>query len=124
MPSVNPKLTANIRHAKGQTKESPWWFAFVAKGTTDGMLLVGKAKIPTHEVSEAQAACKSKEVFRGRCFGEGDHLICEIGKEPPVTLDKQVKSIIHRDADLQLTVVFRVAHDLAEDEEGGGHPPP
>src|SRR5262245_46342723 len=98
MPEVNAKLAANLHQAKIATKEAPWWFAFVAKGISEGALLVSRMKIPTKEINEAKVACGGKEIYRGRCFGVGGDLICEIAKSPPVTLEKQVKGIIHRDA--------------------------
>jgi hypothetical protein len=124
MPEVDTKLAARLRQAKNATRDAPQWFAFVAKGTTDGVFLVGMKKIPAKEVSEVKASSGGKQVYRGRCFGEGDELICEVPREPPATLDKQVKAVIHRDAGLVLKVRFRVAPDLAEEEEEGAETAP
>jgi hypothetical protein len=116
------KLAAGLRQARKATKETPWWFAFVPKGNNDGMFLVAKMKIPTKEVDNARTACGAMHAYQGRCFGEGDQLICEVAKEAPATLATQVKAVVHRDAEIQLKVEFRVAADLAHEQAGAGAP--
>jgi hypothetical protein len=124
MPDVDTKLAASLRQARNATKDAPLWFAFVAKGTADGVLLVSLKKVPTKEINEAKASSGGKQVYRGRCFGEAGELICELPKEPPATLDKQVGTVIHRDAGVALKVRFRVNPALAEEEHEGAETAP
>ncbi len=112
------KLTAAIRQAKAASVEAPSSFAFVAKGSDDGALVVSKKKVSAPEVEAAKKACGGKTVFRGRCFGEDDNLVFELSKEPPGTLAKQLKSVISQSAGLTLKVVTRAAAGL--EDEGTG----
>src|SRR5688572_22156050 len=118
MPDVDTKLVTGLR----QAKTSPMFFAFIAKGATDGALLVAKKKIPMKEINEAKAACGGKLVFQGRCVSEEGKMVFEMAKEPPGTLAKQIKTIIHRDAGMNMQVETRVAPDLAEEGESDTAP--
>ena len=60
------KLVTALRLAK----KMPMNFAFVAKGATEGVLIVSKKRIPTREINDAKEAVGAKKVFRGRCTGE------------------------------------------------------
>ena len=51
-------------------------------------------------------------VFRGRCLGEEGKLVFETAKEPPLTLGKQLKTIIKESAGLIRNVETRVAADF------------
>lgn len=123
MADVDSKLVAALR----QAKTMPMYFAFIAKGTTDGVLLVAKKKISVKEINEAKAASGGRLVFRGRCGGEEGKMVFDVPKEPPSTLAKQIKTVIHRDAGLTMNVEMRVATDLEEEEGETAHeetPPP
>src|SRR5688572_5073721 len=112
MPEVDDKLVKSLR----QAKTTPMFFAFVAKGANDGALIVSKKKIPVKEINEAKAESGGKKVFKGRCQGEDGKMVFEVAKEPPGTLAKQLKTVIHRAAGLTMMVETRVAADI-EDEE-------
>ena len=63
----DPKLAAALR----QAKQTPMFFAFVAKGTTEGVLMVGKMKIPAKEINAAnevlsKLACQLDQQWPGR----------------------------------------------------------
>ena len=108
----DPKLATALR----QAKQTPMFFAFVAKGTTEGVLMVGKMKIPAKEISAAKVESGGKKVYRGRCTGEDGKLVFELPKEPPGTLAKQLKKVIHESVGQQMQVETRVAADLQEEE--------
>ena len=107
------KLATALR----QAKQTPMFFAFVAKGSTEGVLIVAKKKIPAKEINEAKAESGGKKVFRGRCTYEDGKMVFEMGTEPPGTLAKQLKAVINEAAGMMMQVETRVAADL-QDEEG------
>jgi hypothetical protein len=115
MPDVDSKLVTALRQAKG----APMFYAFVAKGTSDGVLLVSKKKIAVKEINEAKAASGGKLVFRGTCTGEEGKMVFNLPKEPPGTLAKQLKTVIHRDAGMNLQVETRVVENLEEEMAEG-----
>jgi hypothetical protein len=107
---------AALAGALRQAQKTPMCFAFVAQGSSEGKLLLAKKPIPTPEVAEAKKTVGGGQVFRGRCVGEEGKLVFEVGKEPPATLPRHLKTVITRDAGLNLQVEVRVAPDLAEAE--------
>jgi hypothetical protein len=113
MPQI---ADAALTTALKQAKTRAMFFAFVAKGTSDGALIVSKPKIATKQVAETKKKVGGSVVFRGRCVGEEGKLVFEVAKEPPSGLAKQLKTIIARDAGLTLKVEVRVAADLAAEE--------
>lgn len=114
-----PDIDSKLQDALKQAKLKPMLFVFVAKGASDGVLLVSKTKIATKDVDEAKEACGSSTVYRGRCLGEEDSLVFETDKEPPASLAGVLKKIAARDAGLTLTVLTRAAVDpQAEPEKG------
>jgi hypothetical protein len=115
---------AALAGALRQAQKTPMCFAFVAQGSSDGKLLVAKKPIPAPEVAEAKKTVGGGQVFRGRCVGEEGKLVFEVGKEPPATLAKGLKTVITRDAGLTLHVEVRVAPDLAEEETAPAKAPP
>lgn len=110
---------AKLATALRQAKQQPMFFAFVPKGTIDGALLVAKKKISTKEVNEAKAEIGGKKVLRGRCVGEDGKLVFELAKEPPGTLAKQLKKVIHESAGMMMGVECRVVADLEEEQDEG-----
>src|SRR4051812_27283119 len=95
-----------------QAKLAPMYFAFIAKGANDGKLLVAKKKIGAKEINDAKEEVGGKQVFKGRCFGEGPKMIFEVPKEPPGSLAKQLKTIIQQDAGMTMLVETRLGADL------------
>ena len=85
------------------------FFALVAKGASDGALLIAKRKPTDKEINEAKAACGGKQLFKGRCRGEEGKLVFELPTEPPAALANQLKTIIKRDAGLSMGVEVRMA---------------
>ena len=110
MPEKDPVLAQALKHAR----TAPMHFVFVAKGTTQGKLLVAKKSITAKEVADAKKEVGGGVVFRGRCVGDGGNLVFELPKAPPITLKQQLKTFIHREAGLALPVDVRVAADLRE----------
>src|SRR5438046_1728541 len=103
-----------------QVKQTPLNFAFVGKGTSDGTLLVSKKTIPVTDINKAKAETGGKKVFRGRCIDEGGKLVFELAEEPPSTLAKQLKTVIHDAAGLTLQVETRMVAGLQEVEQQEG----
>lgn len=110
MPDVDTKLQAALK----QAKTKPMFFAFLGKGASDGLLLVGKVKIPPKDIAEAKKKVGGGTLITGRCVGEEGSLVFETGKPPPPTLAAQLKKIAARDAGLTLQVTTRQAADLDE----------
>ncbi len=108
---MDAKLVAALKNAR----TTPMCFAFVAKGMNDGILLLNKSTIHPKEITDARTTTGGKILARGRCVGEQDKLVFEVGKEPPPTLAKQVKAIIHRDTGMNLAVEFRVVAGMNDD---------
>jgi hypothetical protein len=118
MAAVDEKLVAALRQAT-----APQQFAFVVKGATDGALVVGKHIAPK-DVADAKKACGGTTVVRGRCHKEEGKLVFEVPEEPAATLEKQIKTVIHRDAGLSLQVEIRVVAGLQLDGEAPPAAPP
>jgi hypothetical protein len=115
MAEIDAKLAAALK----QARKTPMNFALVAKGSNAGKLVLSKKKLTATEVSAAKKeAGGGGTVFRGRCVGEEGKLIFELAKEPPATLDKQLRTIITKEAGLTLKVEARRAPDLVDEGEG------
>ena len=109
MADIDEKLAEALR----QARKTPMFFTFVAKGA--GKLLVSKKKQTTQEVAGAKKAAGGGTVFRGRCVGEEGKLVFELAKEPPTTLNKQLKTIVTKAGLASLKVEARKAADLVEE---------
>ena len=122
MPDVDAKLATSLRQAKSR----PMFFAFVAKGASDGALIVSGKAIPANEIKEAKTKCGGTTVFRGRCFGEEGKTVFETADPPPASLAAQLHKIITRDAGLSLQVEtrFGAPPDPTADGAGGEAAPP
>ncbi len=107
------KLKTALRLAKQQ----PMRFAFVLAGQGEGILIVSKKKIPIKEVNEAKSESGGKKVFRGLCQVIDGKLVFDVAKEPPSTLAKTLKAVIHEKVGIILKVETRLAPDLEEEEE-------
>ncbi len=119
MAEVNDKLQSALKQAK--TKKM--FFAFVAKGGGDGVLLVAASKIPPKDIAEAKKKSGGTTVTTGRCFGEEGELVFETAKEPPAALAGQIKKVAARDAGLTLKVVARGGGEAEEEKEETATPP-
>src|SRR5262245_38221666 len=104
MAAQDAKLAAALK----QARSGPMFFAFIAKGATDTVLLVGKKPIPPKEVNEARSSTGGKLIAKGRCHAEEGKMIFEVGKEPPPTLANQLKATIQRSTGLTMNVEVRV----------------
>jgi hypothetical protein len=111
-----PDIDAKLADALKQARSKPMYFAFVAKGAADGVLIISKNKVPGKEIAEAKAKVGGGAVLSGRCLGEDGQTVFETDKDPPATLAGQLRKIALRDAGLALNVVTRVAGDLEEGE--------
>ena len=114
MPEINHELATALKLAKTRAMQ----FAFVTKSPSEGTLLVSKNKIQAKAIAEAKKELGGGQIIKGRCQGDADgELVFEIAKDPPVSLSKSLKTIIHRDAGLTLKVDARQAHDVSEEDE-------
>ena len=112
MPDVDSKLASSLRQAKSK----PMFFVLVAAGT-EGKLLVDKKKISAKEATDAKKECGGGIVYKGRCTGEEGKMIFEVSKEVPATLATLTKKIIKRETGLTFDVEYRLAANLAEDDD-------
>ena len=117
MADVDSKLAASLKLAKN----NPMFFVFVAQGN-EGKLLLDKKKISPKDAVEAKKECGGGTIYKGRCKGEEAKLIFEVGKEVPGTLAALTKKIIKRDAGLTFEVEYRIAADLAAEENQAESP--
>ncbi len=108
MAEVDAKLAQSLRSAKS----APMFFAFVAKGASDGVLLVSRKPPTGGEIKEAKLKCGGTAVLTGRCLGEDNTTVFELPTEPPGSLAGQLKKIIARDAGLTLTVETRCNKEM------------
>src|SRR4051812_45812215 len=77
MADIDPELATAIKAAK--TGKS-MYFVLVAKGATDGALLVNKSKIPPAKVNDAKKEAGGGTVIRGRCIGEDGTIVFQTAK--------------------------------------------
>ena len=110
---IDSELATNIKAAKNKRM----YFAFVAKGSSDGALVLSKTKVPPALITDAKKKSGGTQVFKGACFGEDGKLVFELAKEPPATMDAALKKVVQRDAGLTQACVCRVGTnpDLADD---------
>lgn len=111
MADVDTQLVTALR----QCTSTRMYFAFIPVGTS-GKLLVSKKKPSTKEIADAKKASGGKTAFEGRCINEGGTLFCELAKEAPDTLAKQIKAAIQQYAGMRLPVETRVAGNVEGDE--------
>jgi serine/threonine protein kinase len=110
---IDSELATNVKAAK--TKRM--YFAFVAKGSSDGALVISKTKVPPVLITDAKKRSGGTQVFKGACFGEDGKLVFEMAKEPPATMEAALKKVVQRDAALTQVYVCRVGTnpELADD---------
>jgi hypothetical protein len=114
MPTdIDSELAANVKVAKTKRMH----FAFVAKGSSDGALVLAKSKVPPALITDAKKKSGGTQVFKGACFGEEGKLVFELAKDPPATLAAALKKVIQRDAAITMPCICRVGADpdLADD---------
>lgn len=109
-----------LASALRQAKKMPMNFAFVMVGSSDGVLMVSKKKIPMKDINEAKAESGGKKVMRGRVQFIDGQMVFETSKEPPSTLAKQLKKVIQANAGMMLQIETRLAPDLDEDSDEEG----
>jgi serine/threonine protein kinase len=100
---LDSELAANVKTAK--TKRM--YFAFVAKGSNDGALVLSKTKVSPVMISVAKKKAGAGPVSQGACFGEDGKIVFEMAKEPPATMDAALKHVIQRDAGITQACVCR-----------------
>ncbi len=116
MSEVNHELLTALKLAKTRAMQ----FALVSKGPTEGTLLVSKNKIQAKAIAEAKKALGGGQIVKGRCLGDANgELVFEMAKDPPSSLSRTLKTIIHRDAGLTLKVDARKAHDVSDEDDQG-----
>ncbi|HEY2148907.1 MAG TPA: protein kinase, partial [Pirellulales bacterium] len=117
---IDSELATNVKAAK--TKRM--YFAFVAKGSSDGALVLAKTKVPPALITDAKKRSGGTQVVKGACFGEDGKLVFEMAKEPPATMEAALKKVIQRDSGLTQVCVCRrgTAPDLADDDAATGKP--
>jgi serine/threonine protein kinase len=110
---IDSELATNVKAAK--TKRM--YFAFVAKGSSDGALVISKTKVQPALITDAKKKSGGTQVSKGACFGEDGKLVFEMAKEPPATMEATLKKVVQRDAGLTQVCVCRVGTnpDLADD---------
>ncbi len=114
MPTdIDSELAANVKIAKTKRMH----FAFVAKGSSDGALVLAKSKVPPALITDAKKKSGGTQVFKGACFGEEGKLVFEMAKDPPATLATALKKVIQRDASVSIPCICRIGTDpdLADD---------
>lgn len=114
MPTdIDSELAANIKIAKTKRMH----FAFAAKGSSDGALVLAKSKVPPALITDAKKKSGGTQVIKGACFGEEGKLVFEMAKEPPTTLAAALKKVIQRDAAVTIPCICRIGTDpdLADD---------
>jgi hypothetical protein len=118
MPDLDAELAANLKAAKSSTM----FFAVIAKGTSDGALLLSRSAVPANRIAEAKKNCGGNTLFKGRCYGEDGTLIFEMANEPPTTLAAQIRGLAQRTAGISLTVATRCKSDLQDDPAAAPQP--
>ena len=93
-------------------------FALVLKGSSDGALIVSKAKVPPAEIAEAKKKSGGSAILKGFCKYEDGKYVFETAKDAPATAAQAVKAIAKRDAGMAINAEFRVSADpeLVADE--------
>lgn len=121
--AVDKPLHAAIKRAK----TARMYFALVARGSTEGKLLITKAKVKPTEVADCKKDLGGGRVFRGVCFGENGRLVFELKKEPPATLEKLLKKTAKVQTGLLIKPLCRVTaldEDLGEEPDDESDAPP
>ncbi len=118
MSTIDRSLAEALKSAKTKSMN----FVFVSKSPGEGRLIVCKDRISSHAIDQARKELGGGQVLQGRCTGDGNgQVVFETNNEPSLTLARTLKTIITRDAGLNLKVDARKAVDSAGD--AGGDPP-
>ena len=88
--------------------------AVVAKGSTDGKLLMSKAKVKPSEISDAKKAVGGGTVLRAATLFENGVYVFELNKEPPATLAQLIKKLAKEQAGLMIRVLCRKGTKLQD----------
>jgi serine/threonine protein kinase len=113
------KTKQMLKQARSATEDKPYRFAFVAKGSTGGALLVDKQRVAPVLVTAAKKQMEGGTIYRGLCFGEQARLVFLVPKEPPSTLKNQIVKTLRTEFRLALNIEVRVSGKAEEESEGG-----
>src|SRR5882724_4200148 len=114
MSQIDHNLTTALRRARTNAMN----FALVLKGQEDGTLIVSRHPITPKTIALARPDLHGCHIFKGRCVGEEhDHLVFEIATDPPATLAKTLRDLVHRDTGLLLHVETRKRGDHSDVED-------
>ena len=114
--AVDKELYAALKRAK----TAPMYAAVVAKGSTDGKLLMSKAKVKPSEIGDAKKAVGGGPVLRAATVFENGVYVFELNKEPPATLAQLIKKLAKEQAGLMIRVLCRKGTKLQDLGEGPG----
>lgn len=114
----NSGTDKDLASALKAAKTKRMFFAMVAKGGSDGCLIVSKTKVPASQIAEAKKKSGGTAVIRGVVYGQDGQLVFETAGEAPATAEKLAKKLAKESAGMSINPVFQVNESLA-DEEGG-----
>lgn len=112
---VDSELAVNVKAAK--TKRM--YFAFVAKGGSDGALVLSKSKVTPVLITDAKKKSGGTKVYQGACFGDGDKLVFEMAQDAPPTMEDTLKKVIHRETGISQHCVCRTGTNPDPGGDGG-----
>jgi hypothetical protein len=92
-------------------------FAFVAKGTDDGGLLLDEHVIPQAAIMVAKARSGGTTVIQGTCFKEDEQTVFETHGTPPDFLVGALEAVIHRDAGTAFDILVRQGVDKSAGQQ-------
>src|SRR5262245_35371513 len=82
MPNI--ELINGLKFAKRATPERRCFFALAAKGSSVGVLIVSRRKIPNARLQAAKRQCRATVHVTGTCyFGDGKYLFESVKKPSP-----------------------------------------
>lgn len=114
MSQVDHHLTAALRRARTNAMN----FALVLHGQEDGTLIVSRHPITPKTIALARPDLHGCHIYKGRCVGNNhDHIVFEKPTEPPATLAKILRTLIHRETGLLLHVDTRKRSDHSDAED-------
>lgn len=108
---LDKTLANTLKQATRAPAGSPYFFALVLKGGTDGRLIVAKGAIPEKQIAEAKKQTGGSAVIKGVCFGEEGTLVFETPKAPAPTWTPLVKRLANEGAGVTIQPVFRQGRD-------------
>jgi hypothetical protein len=114
-----------------RAKTSRMFAVVIARGSSDGKLIMGKSKVKPTDVSGAKKEAGGGTVFRAMVHFEAGIYVFELKKEPPQTLAQLIRKLAKQQAGLLIRVICRTGANLedlgeepGESEEDGDSPQP